>query len=126
MTERQYRQVIKNRRLYTLEPLLGGHSAVRVLREADRDLRRRRVAERSLARELTPEQLARARVVSLRDDLLVLQVDDPVSAERLRRGSVRLVRALSRRMGGIRRLRVVTGAAELDVEGTASEQENGA
>jgi hypothetical protein len=107
MQEHQYRWALDNRRRYAVRPLFAGQGeSGRILRETARQLRQTQRAESSVRALLDNDLAGAIRFASLVDDTLVLEVDDAVAAENIRRQCQTLTRNLSRQLGGFARLRI--------------------
>lgn len=113
MQEHQYRWTLSNRWTYRPRaPFAQGRAAAGLLRNAARDLRRREQVEAALPSLLAAELLAHVRVRSVRDETVLLQIDSAAAAEEVRRQAPALERGLRRRVTGVARLRVASGAAD--------------
>ena len=106
MTHRQYCQLLQNRRRTVVAPLFSSAADARLVRLAVQQARRCERARRALAGVLPVEWLAVTTVEALEGGTLVLVVSDGLVREQLGRQALRLQRELSRRVPGVRRLRV--------------------
>lgn len=106
MTEEQYRQLLRNRRVRTANSLLSGPIGASMLRAATRAVKRRQAAERALGKVLEPTWLAVTRVEALEGGTLALAVSEPLVYEQMRRQGPGLERQLASKIPGVRRLLV--------------------
>ena len=106
MTEQQYRQLLRNRRVVMAHSLLSGPTTASLLRAATRAVKRREAAERALRKILQPTWLAVTRVEALERGTLALAVSEPLICEQMRRQAPTLQRQLARKMPGVQRLLV--------------------
>lgn len=111
MTETQYRQLLHNRRRRGPQPLFSAAVDGRLLRQAARNLRKRKTARAELERALPSDWLEACRVEMLCDDTLVLAVRRPAVARQMQRKITSLTKTLARSIPGLKRVRIVEGAA---------------
>lgn len=109
MTERQYRQLLRNRRRAPAQPLFASAPARALLRSAAVSVRWRQRAHKALEAVLEPEWLELTQVEGYVRGALTLLVSERVAFERVRGCGARLERQLARRIPGFRRLRVLFG-----------------
>ena len=106
MTERQFRQIVTNRKRRGGEVLFGGSAANSLLRDAARDARQRRSAEAAWE-AIAPVELADGvRVGCVREGVVHLDVRDAAMRERVRRQVGRFLQQMRQRMAGVSALRV--------------------
>jgi hypothetical protein len=104
MTDRQYRQLLRNRRRRRLAPLFQTESRPGVLRSIARRARQRDRGARALARVLPSEWLKVSHVEGVQRDVLLVVVTDPDAREEMRRQRGRLQRELRHHTGALWRL----------------------
>lgn len=112
MNDKQYCQLLQNRRLAGAQVLFGSAADERVLRSLARRMRRREQARSALEHVLPTEWLRVTHVEGLERGTLGLAVSDAVVCERIRRAARDLETELGRRVPGFRRLRVMLRDAE--------------
>lgn len=106
MTERQFRQIVTNRKRRGGEMLFGGAAANALLRDAARDARQRRLAEAAWE-AIAPDEFAdEVRVGCVREGVVHLDVPDAAMRERVRRQLGRFLQQMRQRMPGVSALRV--------------------
>jgi hypothetical protein len=106
MTNRQYGQLVQNRRWRQVHPAVDGRVEARFLRGAARDLRRRAAVQRGLERVLPRSWLDVAWVEMVEGGTVIIRVRDAVIGEGMRRDRVRLERELGRAVRGLRRVQI--------------------
>jgi len=106
MTEKHYRQLLRNRQPRAARPLFGTGADQNLLRTVARGVRRCERARNALEQILPPEWLAAVRVEGLERGTLTLAVDSPAVGTALRRDEPRLRQQLAQRVPGVRHLRV--------------------
>jgi hypothetical protein len=105
MTNKQYHQLLKNRRRADVRPLFRGALEGRLLRAAGRTLRRRVAAEAALQAILPDGLLKLTRVEGLEQGTLTVTVADQAGWRELRRLTPQLRTQLARVVPGFRQLR---------------------
>ena len=113
MTDKQYQQLLRNRRPARAEEVSESRGTGQLLRLAAERLHQREHARRALERLLQPSWLAVLDVVGIAEATLVVATSDLMVYEQLRRRRAQLQRELARQLPAIRRLRVLPGTAEL-------------
>lgn len=113
MTERQFAQMLCNRRLRGAQPALDAGLAADIIGRAAAARRRVAAAEAVLARLATPEWVERIEVVSLDEGVLTLATADWALCSRLR--AARLGRDLQRAAPGVRSVRIVVRGANQEL-----------
>ena len=106
MTEKQYQQLLQNRRGRQASPAFSGLTQGRLLRTAARSLRRRAAAEEALGSMLPGDLLEVTRVQALEQGTLTLSVSDQASWEQMRRCMPRLRKDLAAMVPSLRQLRI--------------------
>lgn len=107
MNERQFRQIVTNRKRRAGEMLFGGAAANSILRDAARDARQRRSAEAAWANIAPAEFVDCVRVGCVREGVVQLDVPDAAMRERVRRQLGRFLQQMRQRMPGVSALRVI-------------------
>ena len=113
MTDKQYYQLLQNRRGRQASLAFSGPAQGRLLRTAARSLRRRAAAEEALGSMLPGHLLEVTRVQALEQGTLTLSVSDRASWEQMRRRMPRLRKDLAAMVPGVRQVRI-TPALQVD------------
>ncbi|MFO0837205.1 MAG: hypothetical protein U1D55_01670 [Phycisphaerae bacterium] len=106
MTERQYRQVLDNRRRRGPRPLFSTSAEHSLLRAAARGLRRQHAVQDAWERLASPEWIGRAYVGSVQDGIVEIDVLDAILCRRLRQLAPRLLRDLTPAAPGLRQVHI--------------------
>lgn len=116
MTERQLRQLQRNRYVPRPTEVFGGTRMADWLSRAAKQVQRLEDATGAWARVAEPEWLADTRVRSLTDGVLEIAVASSATMYEVRRRTSRLQRALVPYVRGLQRLRFVPAAECVDEE----------
>ncbi|MFH1748021.1 MAG: DciA family protein [Planctomycetota bacterium] len=112
MNERQYQQVVANRRGYEVSALFTTPTAAGLLREAARQGRRQQQAVEAWSRVAPQRVRGEARVESFDKGALRIAVANAAAGQYLREQSATLLRELSGVLPGLRRLNIVADNQE--------------
>ena len=124
MTERQYRQVLENRRLRGGRPLTTERELGKVVRQAAAAARRMNAVDGAWRRLAEPGWLPASWVARVLGPQVVIAVSDAALRFELQRRAARLAEALDRQVGGVRSVRFLPPhQADLPEEAPAGPQE---
>ncbi len=116
MNERQFCQVLTNRRRRGAAPLAERGRLGTLLRNAARSLRERQRAAEAWERCLPGAWAAPARVVAARSGVIMLEATDRVVAERLRRAHAEILKRLRGSYAAAREIRIVLAGEHQDAD----------